>query len=404
MAKSENVEGYATLKGDNYGQRSCEASEVSSSARPFRNPRKAQQCMKKLSYDDEIDLDLGLRDFTTEPSPIGDNIPIIVATDFGTTFSAVAFARREEHARVHIVVNYPHDPMDLCGRPTREVPSQIWYPNSLEKLKHKRNFPQEGADAMGFDDIFAAFDDKEKSSWLQGSEIDGTGEAETSKNVQPKFFWGYGVQNLVAPDMDRNQFSPLSRFKLLLDESENTQQIRDELRPILDELKSRGIIERDEDVIADYLTQLFLHTKDQLKIHHGVTDATLIEHVLCVPVIWRSQALRKMQYAMEKAVRQSGFGTTEALFLVSEPEAAATYTVDRGLKVNVRTSRERLLELRLKFQAGEAFLILDAGGGTVDATTYMTDQTHPLRLSKELVEPQGQSMPHGLYFDLTNSS
>jgi len=40
-------------------------------------------------------------------------------------------------------------------------------------------------------------------------------------------------------------------------------------------------------------------------------------------------------------------------------------------------------------QANEAFLILDAGGGTVDATTYMVNSEYPLRLSKELVEPAG---------------
>jgi len=35
-------------------------------------------------------------------------------------------------------------------------------------------------------------------------------------------------------------------------------------------------------------------------------------------------------------------------------------------------------------------LILDAGGGTVDATTYKVDNELPLRLSKELVPPDGK--------------
>jgi hypothetical protein len=34
-------------------------------------------------------------------------------------------------------------------------------------------------------------------------------------------------------------------------------------------------------------------------------------------------------------------------------------------------------------------MILDAGGGTVDATIYKVDQQYPLRLSKELVQPDG---------------
>lgn len=46
-------------------------------------------------------------------------------------------------------------------------------------------------------------------------------------------------------------------------------------------------------------------------------------------------------------------------------------------------------------QANEAFLILDAGGGTVDATTYMVDSEYPLRLSKELVDPDGMRHSKG---------
>jgi hypothetical protein len=42
-----------------------------------------------------------------------------------------------------------------------------------------------------------------------------------------------------------------------------------------------------------------------------------------------------------------------------------------------------------RFQPGEVSLILDAGGGTVDATVYKVKQRYPLRLSKELVPPDG---------------
>ena len=35
-------------------------------------------------------------------------------------------------------------------------------------------------------------------------------------------------------------------------------------------------------------------------------------------------------------------------------------------------------------------MLLDAGGGTVDATTYRVDNEFPLRLSKELVPADGK--------------
>lgn len=39
-------------------------------------------------------------------------------------------------------------------------------------------------------------------------------------------------------------------------------------------------------------------------------------------------------------------------------------------------------------QLGERFVLLDAGGGTVDAITYEVERVSPLRL-KEIVQPGG---------------
>ena len=36
---------------------------------------------------------------------------------------------------------------------------------------------------------------------------------------------------------------------------------------------------------------------------------------------------------------------------------------------------------------GETIVILDAGGGTVDAVTYQVKHSYPLRLSAEIVPP-----------------
>ena len=39
------------------------------------------------------------------------------------------------------------------------------------------------------------------------------------------------------------------------------------------------------------------------------------------------------------------------------------------------------------WQQNEIILVLDAGGGTVDAVTYQITNSYPLRLSAEVVEP-----------------
>jgi hypothetical protein len=40
-------------------------------------------------------------------------------------------------------------------------------------------------------------------------------------------------------------------------------------------------------------------------------------------------------------------------------------------------------------QFGETFILLDAGGGTVDTTTYTVTNSHPLRLKREEVAATG---------------
>ncbi len=122
----------------------------------------------------------------------------------------------------------------------------------------------------------------------------------------------------------------------MLDDSPDTQKVRDKLRPILNQLKRSGIIKKDEDVIADYLSRLFLHTKEQLILNHGFTDSDSVEHVLCVPNIWSSKACRTMQQAMEIAIRRSELGSLENLFIVAEPEAAATYVLHNNINFRIK--------------------------------------------------------------------
>jgi hypothetical protein len=44
----------------------------------------------------------------------------------------------------------------------------------------------------------------------------------------------------------------------------------------------------------------------------------------------------------------------------------------------------------LSIQRGETVVIVDAGGGTVDAVTYKCDNDEPLRLSSEVVTPDSE--------------
>ena len=60
--------------------------------------------------------------------------------------------------------------------------------------------------------------------------------------------------------------------------------------------------------------------------------------------------------------------------LIKEPEAAALYTIN---------------SLDFTLNAGDAFVICDAGGGTVDLISYEVVQIKPVLQLKELVPGTG---------------
>lgn len=67
-----------------------------------------------------------------------------------------------------------------------------------------------------------------------------------------------------------------------------------------------------------------------------MSSTCTIEHVLCVPNAWTSQACRKMQAAMATAIQRSALGSMKDFFLVTEPEAAASYVLHVDNQLNVR--------------------------------------------------------------------
>ncbi|PQE29190.1 Hsp70 family protein [Rutstroemia sp. NJR-2017a BBW] len=312
-----------------------------------------------------------------------DSVPLIVATDFGTTFSCVAFASKR--GDIGIVRNYPGDPMTMQGNPRSDVPTESWYPNKkiLEELAAQHNGNSRGVETLRFDDEDDEFNDSNNGT----TGLVGDGELGTeSMDIDPieneyvpeTMYWGYEVQDkLMDPDLDKSQYNCITRSKLVLDVSDQTKQIRQGLRPILKTLKTKRYIRSDEDVISQYLERLFKHSKNELLKLGWKPRVQSVEHVLCVPVIWSANACRKMQRAMEVAIQRSSFGSVQDLFLVSEPEAAAAYVLDQN-KRNIHF--------------GETFILLDAGGGTVDTTTYTVTNSHPLRLQREEVAATG-----GLY-------
>jgi hypothetical protein len=274
---------------------------------------------------------------------------LVVATDFGTTYSSIAFAIRDGSnlPNIRVISPYPGDPM-IGGHPSMQVPTESWYPtkDQMESLENAAGhcFSKNGH----LKSETAESSDSEEDDEIRETTVDGGSlmDLDKSPDSDPstKVTWGYGVQSLIRQDVDLRGYKRVLKSKLLLDASNNTQQARNELLPVLKAIKLAKKIKEDDDVIADFLACLFSHAKEQLARDDSIPVGIPIEHVLSVPVVWSAKACRRMQVAMENAITRTTFGTMQDLFFVSEPEAAAQYIVDTAKTpgINVGTSGENL--------------------------------------------------------------
>ncbi|TGJ80717.1 hypothetical protein E0Z10_g8045 [Xylaria hypoxylon] len=129
--------------------------------------------------------------------------------------------------------------------------------------------------------------------------------------------------------------------------------------------------------VSEYLKALWDHAIEQIynAQGHAVIDEMRFEIVLTVPAIWNYDARARMREAARLAgiLKYRAAGRT-ALSFVSEPEAAAIATIPE-------------LETRGDLGVGDSFVIIDAGGGTVDIISYKVDELEPLsKFTNEYVD------------------
>jgi hypothetical protein len=99
------------------------------------------------------------------------------------------------------------------------------------------------------------------------------------------------------------------------------------------------------DAVADYLTALRMHTMETLTRRYGelFVAKTPVEWVLTVPAVWSDSA----KNATLEAAERSGMGKIGSLKMISEPEAAAVYTL-KAIQPN-------------HLNIGDNFIVCDAG-------------------------------------------
>ncbi|KAJ3184246.1 hypothetical protein HDU87_005093 [Geranomyces variabilis] len=108
------------------------------------------------------------------------------------------------------------------------------------------------------------------------------------------------------------------------------------------------------DIVSEYLKELFTTLLHKLQERFGQSlQAEDIHYCLTVPAIWSETAKQRMrQCAVQAGLISSTEINMPRLTLVLEPEAAAVYCCKRMTEAQMRS--------------GDTFMVVDAGGGTVD--------------------------------------
>ncbi|KAL9090220.1 MAG: hypothetical protein Q9159_002120 [Coniocarpon cinnabarinum] len=173
-----------------------------------------------------------------------------------------------------------------------------------------------------------------------------------------KFTWG--AQGHVGPIVEN--------FKLLLDEEENKSQ-NGASNHCAAQLKS--LSKSVAEVTSDYIRALYEHALSYIatKVPKECMDMCEKKFIVTVPAVWTDRA----KDVTLKAAKAAG---VQPARLITEPEAAALYTLNQMSNFSLKI--------------GDAFVVCDAGGGTVDLISYEVQSLVPRLQLVELVEPSGE--------------
>ncbi|KAI9768127.1 MAG: hypothetical protein M1839_004184 [Geoglossum umbratile] len=194
-----------------------------------------------------------------------------------------------------------------------------------------------------------------------GREGQGLGKVPTVMRYADdgSFSWGY--------EIEQTSKEKLEGIKLLLDPDQSRQTYALSLLNTTTSLRKLG--KSAIDVAADYIDAIYKHAIANIEktYPHEFIKGVQKEFVLSVPAIWSDRARDDTL----TAAKRSGI---HPITLIKEPEAAALYTLNRMKGRG--------------FQVGDAFVICDAGGGTVDLISYELTSIAPFKL-RELVPGDG---------------
>lgn len=193
----------------------------------------------------------------------------------------------------------------------------------------------------------------------------------TSDKVPTEISYDFSANATTGTDLNVKwgfQFKPeesrLRCIKLFLDRS---QKLPFYVSPLDTAAQLKRFNKNVVDAVSDYLTQIYKHTMDTLTRRYGESfmASTKVDFVLTCPAVWSDAAKNTTLQAAERA----GMGSRSEIQMISEPEAAAVYTL-KAIQPN-------------HLNVGDNFIVCDAGGGTVEYARPWSPISHSL-----LTKPQ----------------
>ncbi|KIW18054.1 hypothetical protein PV08_02341 [Exophiala spinifera] len=183
------------------------------------------------------------------------------------------------------------------------------------------------------------------------------------KRGDKKYEWGNGVRRaLISQKSKTSANTPLVELvKLLLSDTKDLDNDKARIQSVLDQY---GVsITR---AIADFLHEMWRHALSRIAASDGEAffESCQKDLVLSVPPAWSPNSVRIMQQAAELAELPEPD-------IVAEQEAAALSVL-----------MEQGLNNRGNLQIGDIFVVVDAGGGTVDLAAYLLEHQSPFRVSE----------------------
>ncbi|KAK4678703.1 hypothetical protein QC764_310090 [Podospora pseudoanserina] len=271
-----------------------------------------------------------------------------------------------EGQRTPDVMPKPPPPAQPAAVPTGETRLQIaldygttytgvaYLPVSANNLKHR------GLEEFTEDiKVITAWPPKEEQEKVP---------SQLSYSVTPKGCAQYGY------DIDDNSLVlkktkiQLEAMGTRLDELRTLSELLKELRDLdlsEEEVIENGIPEHlakePEEIVKDYLNEVAEKTEKIITTELGrhVLSNVAIDLAVTHPAIWSDRALNSTYRAVRAAFNHDLFPKLENISFVSEPVACAHFTLREAWKNN-----------RVRFRKNDCFIVVDAGGGTVDLACY----------------------------------